>query len=123
MTARMTADPDISIVIPARNEERLLPRCLDSIDRAARRVSKGVEVVVVLNRCTDATEAIALRRGCVIARDEGKNLARTRNTGARAARGSILVTIDADSVMSENMLEEVCSALARSEVVGGGVAT
>jgi len=110
-----------SIVIPARNEAQRIGACLESI-RAAHVPDPGqVEVIVVLNRCTDATEEIALRHGARIVQDNRKNLAMIRNTGARTACGDILVTIDADSRMSPNMLAEIDRALREDKTVGGGV--
>jgi glycosyltransferase involved in cell wall biosynthesis len=110
-----------SIIIPARDEEEYIPSCLDSIDRAAAAFPGQVEVIVVINRCTDATEDIARRHGARIAYDDSKNLARIRNAGARLATGEFLLTIDADSRMSPNMLEEIELALAAGRWIGGGV--
>ncbi len=110
-----------SIVIPARDEEKLIGRCFDSIERAARPYPGEVEVIVVINRCTDSTEAIARSRGAKIVRDDSRCLARIRNAGAREATGDILITIDADSRMSENMLEAIDRKLGGGRYIGGGV--
>jgi glycosyltransferase involved in cell wall biosynthesis len=112
----------ISVLVPAHNEENWLPACLDSIEVAAARVDEPVEIVVCLNRCTDATESIARQRGATIAREDAKNLSKIRNAAARAARGDTLVTLDADSRMSPGMLAEVRRRLDSGKVVGGGVA-
>ena len=116
-----TQPPRFSIVVPARDEERWIGGCLDSIERAASAVPGAVEVVVVLNRCTDRTEEIARSRGAVLVREDAANLARIRNVGARAARGRILVTVDADSRLSPSFLIEVNRAIATERWVGGGV--
>lgn len=114
--------PRFSVIIPARDEEAFIGRCLDSIAAAANPFPPGsVEVVVVLNRCTDGTEAIARRFGAVVVTEDGKNLARIRNAGAGAASGEILVTIDADSVMSPRTLTEIDRVMATGRYVGGGV--
>ena len=110
-----------SVVIPARNEVQWIGACLDSIRAASGPYPGQIETIVVLNRCTDATEEIARRHGARVVRDDRKNLAMIRNTGARAATGEILVTIDADSRMSANMLVEIDRALAGGNTVGGGV--
>lgn len=113
--------PRISVIIPARDEEAFIGRCLASVAAAASRISGEVEVIVVLNRCTDRTEEIARSFGAVIVNDDSKNLARIRNHGARAAKGELLVTIDADSMMSENLLEVIDSAMSTGRYIGGGV--
>ncbi len=110
-----------SILVPARNEEAFLPACLESIRAAATHCPDEVEVIVALNRCTDRTEEIAQTLGAVLVRDDSRNLARIRNVAARAAQGEIIVTIDADSRMSDNMLTEVDRLLTTGKYVGGGV--
>lgn len=115
------ASPTFSVLIPARNEERFLGACLDSIHAAARRIDGAVQVVVCLNRCTDRTEAIARERGATLAYDDSRNLARIRNAAARVATGQYLVTIDADSTMSPNMLATIHRKLQNPRIVGGGV--
>lgn len=110
-----------SIIIPAHNEERFIGGCLDSVERAATQGKHPVEVIVVANRCTDATESVARSRGAIVLHDENRNLSKIRNNGARQATGDILVTIDADSRMSENMLGEIARALESGRYIGGGV--
>jgi glycosyltransferase involved in cell wall biosynthesis len=109
-----------SIVIPARDEERWLGACLESIRVAAAPYPGLVETIVVLNRCTDQTEVIARRLGARTVEMDGKNLSAVRNAGARAAAGDILVTIDADSVMAPHTLTEIDRLLATGKYIGGG---
>jgi glycosyltransferase involved in cell wall biosynthesis len=111
----------MSVIIPARNEESFIGRCLESIEAAARNFGGEVEIIVSLNRCTDKTEEIARRYGAAIVNEDSKNLARIRNRGARAAAGDVIVTIDADSRMSPNMLQEIGRKLASGKCIGGGV--
>src|ERR1041384_4712413 len=100
----------LSIIAPAHNEEAFLPGCLASIE-AARPGGVETETLVVLNRCTDRTEEIARAAGAVIVNEDARSLARIRNAGAARARGEWLVTIDADSRMSPDLLTEVAVAL------------
>jgi glycosyltransferase involved in cell wall biosynthesis len=109
-----------SVIIPARNEERFLGNCLESIRVSAMPYRDQVEVIVVLNRCSDRTEAIAHRYGARTIRQDARNLAAIRNAGARAAVGRVLVTIDADSTMSPGTLGAIDRALASGTTVGGG---
>lgn len=110
-----------SVVIPAHDEEQYLGACLRSIGEASRPYAGQVETVVVLNRCTDRTEAIAREHGARIVHDDNRNLAKIRNAGIAQARGEILITLDADSTMSANLLTEVDRSLATGKVIGGGV--
>ena len=99
--------PRFSILIPARNEEKCLPGCLESIKAAAGPFPDQVEVIVAINRCTDRTEEIAVAHGAKVVHDDSRNLAKIRNAAARTATGEVIVTIDADSRMSANMLSEI----------------
>lgn len=111
----------ISLVIPAHNEAEFLPACLAAARLAAERVTEGIEIIVVLNRCTDATAEIALGAGCKVVREDAKNLALIRNAGVAAASGEIIVTCDADSRMHPGSFEEILRRLDSGKVVGGGV--
>lgn len=113
-------NPKISLIVPAHNEAAFLPACLDAAARSAERIDQEVEIIVVLNRCTDETEAIARGRGCVIVREDAKNLSLIRNAGAAAARGDILVTCDADSRMHPETFPEIIRLLGTGKHVGGG---
>jgi glycosyltransferase involved in cell wall biosynthesis len=113
--------PRFSIVIPARNEEKFLPACLDAIDVASQPFPGQVETIVAVNRCTDRTEEIALSRGARIVHEDARNLSKIRNAAAQAATGDVLITVDADSRMTPTMLEEVDRMLQSGRYIGGGV--
>jgi glycosyltransferase involved in cell wall biosynthesis len=114
-------DVKFSVIIPAHNEENYIGECLESIAKAAQPFKNQVEVIVVLNRCTDRTEEIAQSYNCVTLKNEDKNLSKIRNAGALLAKGEILITIDADSRMTENLLSEVEKHLVSNQYIGGGV--
>ena len=49
----------VGVVVPAHDEETLLPACLRALRRAARRLSVPVHVLVAADSCTDRTVAVA----------------------------------------------------------------
>lgn len=112
--------PVISLIIPAHNEADFLPACLQAAQEAGKRIDSQVEIIVVLNRCTDDTEQIATRHGCRIVREDAKNLSLIRNAGVAAATGEIIVTCDADSRMHPDSFQEILRRLATGKIVGGG---
>ncbi len=114
---------DISVITPAHDEGKLIGKCLRSVQSAVGQITGNVEHIVVVNRCTDETESIALAGGGRIVDEHAKNLSRIRNAGAALAEGDSLVTIEADSWMSDNMLSEVVRPLDTGRFVGGGVRT
>jgi predicted glycoside hydrolase/deacetylase ChbG (UPF0249 family) len=117
---RRTA-PRFSVVIPAYNEARYLPRLLDSIDvaGAAYGAAPGaIEVIVANNASTDQTATIASQRGCRVVDQPKRVISAVRNAGAAIARGQVLTFIDADSELHPNTFEAIDRALA-DDVIGG----
>ena len=111
--------PVFSVIIPARDEARNLPECHAALIRAAH--GHSIETIVVINRCTDETESIAHSLGCKIVREDAKNLAQIRNAGARIATGEFIMTIDADSIVSDRTFDLVKTTMESGGSVGGAV--
>lgn len=111
----------ISFVVPAYNEEQLLPRCLESIHGAARAVGEPYEIVVADDASTDATAAVAEAHGARVVAVTCRQIAATRNAGAKASTGRSLIFVDADTAIHEPVLSAALSAL-QGGAVGGGAA-
>lgn len=109
----------ISFVVPAYNEERLLGRTVGAIHAAAREPGLSYEVIVVDDGSTDRTAAIAEEHGCRVVRVNFRQIARTRNAGARAATGEILIFVDADTLVSSSVVRASIDSIERG-VAGGG---
>lgn len=110
-----------SVVIPAHNEEKYIKKCIASIKRAAHYVLPDrVEIVVVANRCTDRTEEFAKRYGAKVIVNDQKCISAIRNAGIRAASGKMIVTLDADSIMSPYSLREIRARLETGRCIAGG---
>jgi glycosyltransferase involved in cell wall biosynthesis len=111
---------DFSVVVLAHNEALQLPDALRAITVAADRIDGDVEVVVVANRCTDATADLARAAGAMVVEDEARNISSVRNAGAARASGQALVTINADCRMSPLTFGEIERLLSSGRFVGGG---
>lgn len=112
---------NFSVIIPAHNEERYIGKCLEAIIRAAENVKPlETEMIVVANRCTDKTAEIAESYGARVLLNEDKCISAVRNSGVNCAQGEIIVTIDADSCMTDNSLSEIKRVLESGKFVGGG---
>ena len=110
-----------SVIIPAHNEEKYIGKCLQAVKSAAKYVGDAkTEIIVVANRCTDKTVAIAKHYGAKVVINEEKCIAAIRNAGVREAKGEIIVTIDADSLMTKYSLCEIKFLLDSGNYVGGG---
>jgi glycosyltransferase involved in cell wall biosynthesis len=97
--------PKISVIIPAYNEERLLPGCLDSIMNLDYD-KELIEIIVVDNGSTDRTREIAESYGAKVIRDDSKNVSGLRNLGVRESSGDIIAFVDADCVVSKDWLQK-----------------
>lgn len=93
----------ISIVIPAYNEEELLPQCLTAIMPQAKRLD--AEVIVVNNNSTDQTVAIAHRFGAKVINESRQGYVFALDNGVRHASGEFIAVTDADTVVSPDWLE------------------
>lgn len=109
----------ISFVIPAHNEEALLPETLRGLDAAARALGFPFEVIVVNDASSDRTGEVARRQGARVIDVQHRQIAATRNAGAREARGDMLVFIDADTLVCEAVIRAAVDAIARGAVGGG----
>jgi len=109
----------LSFVVPAYNESRYIAATLDSIHAAARAVGEPYEVVVANDSSTDDTPRIARDHGARVVDSGKRQIAGTRNAGARASAGEILFFVDADTHVHEALIAEALAAL-RAGAVGGG---
>ena len=111
----------ISFVVPAYNEERLIGATLDSIHAAARDLGQPYEIVVANDDSTDNTPSIARDHGARVVDCRHRQIARVRNTGARASTGEILIFVDADTLVAADVVRASITALARGAVGGGSL--
>jgi glycosyltransferase involved in cell wall biosynthesis len=109
----------LSFIVPAYNEEQLLGRTLSAIHRSAAELGEPFEIVVANDGSTDRTAAIAAEHGATVVTVAHRQIAATRNSGARAARGEWLCFVDADTVVNVDVLRAATHAL-RGGAVGGG---
>lgn len=108
----------ISVVIPAYNEEKYLPACLQALREQAYPADR-YEVIVVDNTSTDATAEIACRYGARVIHEPVKGIARARQAGFEAARGEIIASTDADTVVPPFWLARIAAHFARDPGLGG----
>jgi glycosyltransferase involved in cell wall biosynthesis len=109
----------ISFIVPAHNEEALLGETLASLDRAGQAAPVDYEIIVVDDASTDRTAAIALEHGARVVSVHHRQIAATRNSGARAAHGGWFVFVDADTKVPADTVQAACRAL-QGGAIGGG---
>ena len=125
MMRPLESAPFVSVIVPVRNEERHLSRCLESI-LAQEYPRERLEIVIVENGSTDDTVSVAegfARRDARIRLliSQARNQAEAMNVGIRAARGDIVARVDGHSYLGAGYLCGVVDALRRyPDAVGVG---
>lgn len=113
--------PATSFIIPAHDEAPLLGATLSALAAAITALGLDAEVIVVDDASSDGTGQVALDHGARVVRVEHRHIAATRNAGARAARGTRLVFVDADTLVDAGVVAAAMAAL-DAGAAGGGAA-
>jgi GT2 family glycosyltransferase len=109
----------LSFVVPAYNEEKYLPATLASIHASARELALDYEIVVADDASTDATAAVAEQGGARVTTTSNRQISKTRNAGARAAKGDRLIFVDADTSVNASVVRAAMAELDAGAVGGG----
>lgn len=109
----------VSIVVPAHDEERVIGATLAALRRALEELGLDGEILVVDDASSDRTAEIARAAGVRVVSVDHRQIAATRNAGAAAARGDVLVFVDADTLVPSATLAAALEAL-EGGCVGGG---
>lgn len=100
-------EPFFSIVVPTKNSAQDLPRLLTSLHR---QTWTDFEVIVVDGGSTDGTRELALSYSCRVL--HGGKAADSRNIGAKAGSGPVLLFLDSDMEVPPTLLA-TCARLIR----------
>ena len=115
----------LSVIIPAMNEEHFISETLQRLDVAVRTLQSShrrpVQVIVVDNDSKDQTATLARGLGAVVVPEPIRNIARARNTGARAAEGEVLFFLDADTLVPSSVLSRISTLMSDPRCLGGAV--
>lgn len=109
----------ISFIIPAYNEEALIAATIDALHSAASACALPYEIIVANDGSTDRTAEIAVAHHARVVTVYKRQIAGTRNAGARAAGGDVFVFVDADTIVPVDTLKAALSAL-EAGAIGGG---
>jgi glycosyltransferase involved in cell wall biosynthesis len=109
----------ISFIVPAHNEEGCLRRTLEAICESADVVRKPYEIIVANDASTNATADIARQNGARVVDVNHRQIAATRNSGARAATGERLLFVDADTIINSRVVLAALRKMDRGAAGGG----
>lgn len=109
----------ISVVIPAYNEEKTIGNCLDAL--VNQKTNRKFEVIVVDNNSTDATAEKAkeyrekLDLKIVLQKEKGRGAA--RKMGFAHAKGEIVLSTDADTVVPSLWIDTLVNTLENANAI------
>ena len=109
----------ISFIVPAYNEEVMIGATVRTLRASASALGMPYELLVVDDDSTDATADVARASGAAVLQVKLRQISAVRNAGARAARGDLLVFVDADTLVPENTLRAMLDAVSAGAVGGG----
>jgi len=95
-------EPLVSVIIPTKNSEKTLGKCLESIKN---QTYKNTEIIVVDNYSIDRTKEIAGRYTKQVY-DKGPERSSQVNFGVKKARGKYVYRIDSDFILRPSVVEE-----------------
>lgn len=106
-------DESISVVVIARNAEKLLKKCLESVSDFAS------EIIVVVNDCNDRTEEIAKSFNAKIIEHKWEGFCAQKNFALSLATCKWILSLDADEVVSYNLKLSILNFIKNNETFSG----
>ena len=117
-----TTTPQVSIIIPAYNEEKHIGKLLDSIMKMDY-PQKNLEIIVIDDGSTDRTPVIVSRYPVKVIKGPHRGVGVARNIGWRSANHDIILFLDSDLVVSKNFLKEMIKAFKKENVAAADCTT
>ena len=108
---------EISVVIPAFNEEKYLSSCLQSLNK--QDFDLPYEVIVIDNNSSDGTAAVATELGATVVSEPHRGITWARQKGLEVARGKIIACVDADTFVRADWLSQIYNGLLHDDKVVG----
>ena len=104
-----TEEPEVSVVIPAYNEEESIVQTLSSL--SDNKTDRRVEIIVVDNNSKDRTAELIKACGVRYVSETTQGITPARNRGLAEAKGKYILNADADSVSPTDWIDEMVKPL------------
>lgn len=98
----MTEKHLVSVIIPTKNSESTIGKCLESV---VNQTYRNVEIIVVDGFSRDGTQKIAESNGAKVV-ETGAERSEARNIGAKKSRGAFLFFVDSDMELDSSVIAE-----------------
>lgn len=119
----MSAGPEVSIIMPVRNEEASLDGALASV--CSQATDASIEVIVVNDHSTDSSQSI-IERWMVqdervrVVNSARRGIPQALNCGLEAARGCYLVRVDGHSIIPPHYVQALLDHIRSDACEGAG---
>ena len=110
-----------SFIIPAHNEQHFIAPTIKAIQHAAHTTNTPFEIIVADDASTDQTATLARSLGATVIPVTHRQIAKTRNSGAQAATGDLLVFVDADTTLPPQTLAAAIRSITQGSIAGGAL--
>ncbi|MBN2331461.1 MAG: glycosyltransferase family 2 protein [Candidatus Aenigmarchaeota archaeon] len=104
----------VSVIVPAYNEKKLLPGCLESL----KSQSHPCEIVVCDNGSTDGSIKIASKYADKVVVEKRRGALFALNTGLQNASGDLLAITGADCIVPPDWVETFVKQFGKHDVIG-----
>lgn len=100
-------NPLVSVIVPTKNSQNFLERCLNSIKG---QTYNNIELIIVDNNSTDKTKIIAKRYTNKVY-NKGPERSAQVNYGVEMANGEYIYKVDSDFILDPKVVEECVSKI------------
>lgn len=101
----MVVKPILSVIVPAKNEEILLPQCLNALKQQITKIP--YEIIVVDSNSQDTTAAVTKKAGVRYINEPKKGKIYGFIRGVSEAKGSILCFTEADCIVPSSWIQTI----------------
>ncbi|MGP0128323.1 MAG: TIGR04283 family arsenosugar biosynthesis glycosyltransferase [cyanobacterium endosymbiont of Rhopalodia musculus] len=105
---------EISIIIPVLNEETVIVKTLNNLQK-----DEAIEVIIVDGGSQDNTVQLVRNMGVKIIKSTQANRSLQMNQGALLATGNILLFLHADTILPQGYDQLILNSFLNSKIVGG----
>lgn len=107
----------LSVIIPTLNEEKYLPRLLDSLKKQDY---NDFEIIISDGDSKDKTKQIAREYNCELVVSKKRHPSCQRNAGVKIAKGEVFLFLDADTELPDNFLKKVVDEFKKRKLLCAG---
>ncbi len=108
---------DLSVIIPALNEQENLSRLLPRLHQTLQGKNLVYEIIIVDETADAETRKVVMENSCILLTPDSRGYGAALKAGFKSARGTYILTMDADLSHSPDFIDSLWTARNRAEVI------